>query len=152
MRPENDNDIKVFHPSNEKKEHAEESADLSQDILLAVQELPSNVLYQARVLMLFTAQLTLHRLLPPTLSNEAVNSMYDNLSEGFYDNVMEGASFSIYYLAVRKGFNISENIGRGFAMLCGDEDSADYAKIGTLVYTLSDEYVARRVKESGFKK
>lgn len=38
------------------------------------------------------------------------------------------ASFSIYYLAVRKGFNISENIGRGFAMLCGDEDSADYAK------------------------
>ena len=39
MRPENDNDIKVFHPSNEKKEHAEESADLSQDILLAVQEL-----------------------------------------------------------------------------------------------------------------
>lgn len=174
MRPENDNDIKVFHPSNEKKEHAEESADLSQDILLAVQELdaqrsngnlrraqklgkklaqitpenaarlggidieakadidpqelPSNVLYQARVLMLFTAQLTLHRLLPPTLSNEAVNSMYDNLSEGFYDNVMEGASFSIYYLAVRKGFNISENIGRGFAMLCGDEDSADYAK------------------------
>ena len=37
-------------------------------------------------------------------------------------------------------------------MLCGDEDSADYAKIGTLVYTLSDEYVARRVKESGFKK
>lgn len=198
MRPENDNDIKVFHPSNEKKEHAEESADLSQDILLAVQELdeqrsngnlrraqklgkklaqitpenaarlggidikakadidpqelPSNVLYQARVLMLFTAQLTLHRLLPPTLSNEAVNSMYDNLSEGFYDNVMEGASFSIYYLAVRKGFNISENIGRGFAMLCGDEDSADYAKIGTLVYMLSDEYVARRVKESGFKK
>ena len=60
------------------------------------QELPSNVLYQARVLMLFTAQLTLHRLLPPVISNEAVNAMYDDLSEGFYDNVMEGASFSIY--------------------------------------------------------
>ena len=141
MRPEEDKDIKVFHPSNEKKEQADESADLSQDILHAVQELdaqrsngnlrrarklgrslaqftpenaaklggidikakggvdpqelPSNVLYQARVLMLFTAQLTLHRLLPPVISNEAVNAMYDDLSEGFYDNVMEGASFSI---------------------------------------------------------
>lgn len=174
MRPEEDKDIKVFHPSNEKKEQAEESTDLSQDILHAVQELdaqrsngnlrrarklgrslaqftpenaakfggidikakggvdpqelPSNVLYQARVLMLFTAQLTLHRLLPPVISNEAVNAMYDDLSEGFYDNVMEGASFSIYYLAVRKAFNISANIGKGFAMLCGDEDSDEYAK------------------------
>ena len=190
MRPEEDKDIKVFHPSNEKKEQADESADLSQDILQAVQELdaqrsngnlrrarklgrslaqftpenaaklggidpqelPSNVLYQARVLMLFTAQLTLHRLLPPVISNEAVNAMYDDLSEGFYDNVMEGASFSIYYLAVRKAFNISANIGKGFAMLCGDEDSDEYAKIGTLVYNLSDEYVTRRVNEAGFKK
>ena len=184
MRPEEDKDIKVFHPSNEKKEQAEESADLSQDILQAVQELdaqrsngnlrrarklgrsldikakggtdpqelPSNVLYQARVLMLFTAQLTLHRLLPPVISNEAVNAMYDDLSEGFYDNVMEGASFSIYYLAVRKAFNISVNIGKGFAMLCGDEDSDEYAKIGMLVYNLSDEYVTRRVNEAGFKK
>ena len=125
MRPEEDKDIKVFHPSNEKKEQADESADLSQDILQAVQELdaqrsngnlrrarklgrslaqftpenaaklggidikakggvdpqelPSNVLYQARVLMLFTAQLTLHRLLPPVISNEAVNAMCDAL-------------------------------------------------------------------------
>lgn len=39
MRPEEDKDIKVFHPSNEKKEQADESADLSQDILHAVQEL-----------------------------------------------------------------------------------------------------------------
>lgn len=39
MRPEEDKDIKVFHPSNEKKEQAEESTDLSQDILHAVQEL-----------------------------------------------------------------------------------------------------------------
>lgn len=198
MRPEEDKDIKVFHPSNEKKEQAEESADLSQDILQAVQELdaqlsngnlrrarklgrslaqftpenaaklggidikakggvdpqelPSNVLYQARVLMLFTAQLTLHRLLPPVISNEAVNAMYDDLSEGFYDNVMEGASFSIYYLAVRKAFNISANIGKGFAMLCGDEDSDEYAKIGMLIYNLSDEYVTKRVNEAGFKK
>ena len=39
MRPEEDKDIKVFHPSNEKKEQADDSADLSQDILHAVQEL-----------------------------------------------------------------------------------------------------------------
>ena len=31
MRPEEDKDIKVFHPSNEKKEQADESADLSQE-------------------------------------------------------------------------------------------------------------------------
>ena len=37
-------------------------------------------------------------------------------------------------------------------MLCGDEDSDKYAKIGTLVYNLSDEYVTRRVNEAGFKK
>ena len=74
------------------------------------------------------------------------------MREGFYDNVMEGASFSIYYLAVRKTFNISANIGKGFAMLCGDEDSDEYVKIGMLVYNLSDEYVTRRVNEAGFKK
>ena len=58
----------------------------------------------------------------------------------------------IYYLAVRKAFNISANIGKGFAMLCGDEDSDEYTKIGTLVYNLSDEYVTKRVNEAGFKK
>ena len=115
-------------------------------------DLPSNVLYQARVLMLFTAQLTLHRLLAPVLSAEAVNTMYDHLTEGFYDNVMEGTSFSFYYLAVRKGFNIEANIGRSFAMLCGDEDGSEYADTGTLIYTLSEKYVTELVDKAGFIK
>ncbi len=94
--------------------------------------------------MLFTAQLTLHRLLPPVISNEAVNAMYDDLSEGFYDNVMEGASFSILSRR-QKGVQYQRKYPeKGFAMLCGDEDSDEYAKIGMLVYNLSDEYVTRR--------
>lgn len=186
MLPENDKDIKVFHPSGRKSDTA--------DVLRAAQELnaqrangnlararqlgveisrfsvsevlapdgtkvitnsdtvPSNVLYQARVLMLFAAQLTLHALLSQSLSSEAVNSMYDNLSEGFYDNIMEGTSFSFYYLAVRKSFNIEENIGKSFAMLCGDEDSEEFAEMGKKIYVFSEKAVESLVEKAGFEK
>lgn len=184
MSPENDNDIKVFHPSGRKSDAA--------DVLRAAQELnaqrangnlvkarqlgaeisrlsvsdavtadgtkvianpdslPSNVLYQARVLMLFAAQLMLHSLLPQSLSSEAVNSMYDSLSKGFYDNIMEGTSFSFYYLAVRKSFNVEENIGKSFAMLCGNENSSKYAEMGRGLYAFAEKTVETLIKNTAF--
>ncbi len=186
MLPENDKDIKVFHPSTRKSEaldvlKAAQELDaqrangnlararqlgaaissltpsrarelVGEDTVIADPEkLPSNVIYQARVLLLFAAQLTLHSLLPTTLSSEAVNSMYDHLSEGFYDNIMDGTSFSFYYLAVRKSFNVEENIGKSFAMLCGDEDSDEYAEMGRKIYSFSEKAVGSLVKNAGFE-
>lgn len=181
MFPEDDKDIKVFHPSERRSEAVDvlkaaqelnaqrangnltkarrlgtEISSLTPDDIKAfgttqAEKIPSNVLYQSRVLMLFAAQLTLHTLLPQSLSSEAVNSMYDHLSEGFYDNVMEGTSFSFYYLAVRKSFNIEENIGKSFAMLCGDEDSDEYAEIGRRIYSLSKNAVKSLVEKAEFE-
>lgn len=116
--------------------------------------LNSGTLYQCRVLMLFTAQITLHSVLPPIISSEAVNSMYDSLrenSEPFYDNVMDGTSFSFYYLAIRKGFNIDENIGRNFAMLCGDEDDDELSTLGRKIFTATGKYVKSLIKSFDFK-
>ena len=119
-----------------------------------VDKLESNVLYQIRVLMTFAAQITLHSVLPSVLSSEAVNIMYNKMrdkSEAFYDNLTDGTSFSFYYLAIRKGINIEENIGKNFAMLCGDEDEEELINLGKTVYTLSNNYIKELVKSYNFK-
>ena len=119
-----------------------------------VDKLTSNVLYQIRVLMTFAAQITLHSVLPSVLSSEAVNIMYNKMrdrSEAFYDNLTDGTSFSFYYLAIRKGVNIEENIGKNFAMLCADEDDEELITLGKTVYTLTDKYIRELVESYNFK-
>ena len=119
-----------------------------------IDKLASEVLYEVRVLMIFSAQITLHSALPSVLSTEAVNIMYNKMrdeSEAFYDNVMDGTSFSFYYLAIRKGINVEENIGKNFAMLCGDEDEEDFIALGKKVYTLTNGYIRELVKSYNFK-
>lgn len=110
------------------------------------------MLYQARVLMLFTAQLTLHRLLPPVISNEAVNAMYDDLSEGFYDNVMEALRFQ-YIISPTERRSISAQISERASQCSAETRILTNTQKSELWSTIwSDEYVTRRVNEAGFKK
>jgi hypothetical protein len=63
--------------------------------LLEGADLPDEVMNQVRILLVFTAQNTLHeQLCPPLLSSCAVNAMYDKLVEtepAFYDGISDGA-------------------------------------------------------------
>lgn len=100
-----------------------------------------DIMYQLKVLLVFTAEYCInHSLSSPLLSNTAVNSMYDTVSSKafeFYDRLDDAAEYSFYYLAVRKGINIPQNIGISFAMLCGKEKDGKFTSLGTNLFEVA---------------
>jgi len=110
--------------------------------------------YQIRVLMVFSAQLTLHRRLSSALlSTEAVNAMYRQLEAdalGFYENIVGGSAFSFYYLSVRHNQDGAEEIGKNFAMLCGAEQDESYIRTGAAVFQAVADCVDLWITQSDF--
>lgn len=100
-----------------------------------------DIMYQIKVLLVFTAEYCInHSLHAPLLANTAVNSMYETVSSKafeFYDRLDDAAEYSFYYLAVRKGINISANIGLSFAMLCGKEKDKYFTELGTKLFEVT---------------
>ncbi len=152
----NDDDIKIFHPKRKDgagseltslagimdKHRAngnsakacilgERLADMTPEEFCPedAKKLKNNELLQLRSLMVFSAQIALHKYLPHTiLSTQAVNAMYGKLeqtSPGFFANISDGSSFSFYYLSIRKRADIDLEIGKNYAMLC-DRDNNEY--------------------------
>lgn len=123
----------------------EDSRDLS-DVLGETLPAPY-VMYQIRVLLIFTAESYIHRLLPTSfLATTAINALYDTLIENeprFYDNISDGAAFTFYYLRLRSGGNIDRGIGESFAMLCDREDDEEFIDLGSNVY----RYIRRKMEE-----
>lgn len=105
----------------------------------------NDIMYQIKVLLVFTAEYCInHSLSSPLLSNTAVNSMYEMVSEKafeFYDKLDDAAEYSFYYLAVRKGGNIAKNIGTSFAMLCGKEKDEEFTGLGTKIFEVTKNEV-----------
>ena len=99
------------------------------------------LMYQMKVLLVFTAEYCINHSLPASsLSNTAVNSMFDTIKKKafeFYDRLDDAAEYSFYYLAVRKGVDISKNIGVSFAMLCGKENDEYYTNLGTGIFEVA---------------
>lgn len=181
MRP-TDDDVKIFHPKkndgaaadfaalasltdrfrrngNVKKadELGKELAELAPETLCPEKAagLPNNVLFQLRVLMIFSAQLAMHKYLPhPMLASQATNSLYAQLeqnAEGLFANIYEGSSFSFYYLPVRKNKNVEQEIGKNFAMLCDKDDYEPYISLGKEVFSLVDSEVYDRIEAKEFE-
>lgn len=94
-------------------------------------EFDSDIVYQIKVLLAFTAEYCINHSLPSALlSNTAVNKMYDTVSKNayeFYDRLDDAAEYSLYYLAVRKE-NVAEEIGKSFAMLCENPEFQELGK------------------------
>lgn len=178
-----DEDIKIFHPSRDESDSAdfvalaamtdfqrrsgntakakklgERLAKNKQDFLADfgcdLSGLESDELYQARVLMIFAFQISLHRYMPNSvLSSEAVNAMFNTLketAEDFFYNISDGSSFTFYYLSVRKNREVNLNIGKNFAMLCERDDDEGYRELGTKIFTAMQAYVCDTVEEYGF--
>ena len=111
-------------------------------------ECNSDNMYQIKVLLVFTAEYCINRLLPATLlSNTAVTALYDTVikkASDFYDRLDDAAEYSFYYLAVRKGFDISKNIGISFAMLCGEDKNEYYTNLGKRLFEVA-EYEIQKI-------
>lgn len=105
------------------------------------------VMYQIRVLIIFTAESNLHRLLPTSfLATTAINALYDTLIEAeprFYDNISDGTAFTFYYLRLRSGGDIGRGIGEAFAMLCDRENDEKAIALGAEVY----HYICKKIDE-----
>ena len=113
-------------------------------------------MYQMKVLLIFTAEYCINHLLPATvLSNTAINAMYDTISKKaaqFYDRLDDAAEYSFYYLAVRKGVDIPQNIGVSFAMLCGNENDEYYKNLGKRLFEVATYEIEKTINSVGFVK
>ena len=113
-------------------------------------------MYQMKVLLIFTAEYCINRLLPATvLSNTAINSMYDTLNKKaaeFYDRLDDAAEYSFYYLAIRKAVEIPKNIGTSFAMLCGEDKDAYYTNLGQRLFEVAEYEITKIIDGFGFEK
>ncbi len=178
----NDDDIKIFHPtkkeggaadlaelallmdsyrSNGNMEKAEKLGEklalLSPETLCPkdAARLTTNELRLLRALMVFSAQLSLHKYLPhQMLASQAINAMYSKIAklhQGLFENISDGSSYTFYYLSVRKNKNVEENIGNNYAMLCDRDNDDFYRSLGTRVYIQTDMAVCDMIEEFEFK-
>lgn len=113
-------------------------------------------MYQIKVLLVFIAEYCINHLLPATLlSNTAVNALYDTVvkkAQEFYERLDDAAEYSFYYLAVRKGGNISDNIGVSFAMLCGEDKNSYYTTLGKRLFEVTEHEIQKIIDNYDFIK
>lgn len=115
-----------------------------------------DTMYQMKVLLAFSAEYSINRLLvSPLLANTAVNALYDTVKKKafeFYDRLDDAAEYSFYYLAVRKGVDIPQNIGISFAMLCGNESDEYYKNLGKRLFEVATYEIEKTINSVGFIK
>jgi len=122
--------------------------------ILSDRSVTNDIKLQLRILMVFAAEHTLFRVLPPLIAATASDAMYDKLRREayeFYENVSGGTSFTFYYLAVKKS-NIDQSIGNSFAMLCNAENNAVIRYLGQQTFTLMCSQIERMIEDCSFEK
>lgn len=123
--------------------------------ILPQRYLSQDIMYQIKVLLIFAAESLLQVEIPvPQLATTAINALYDSLREtspGFFKNISDGAAFTFYYLAMKKGGNITENIGKAFSMLCSVSKNNDGCiAAGETVWNIAVDLVEKEIKNAGF--
>ena len=178
----NDEDIKIFHPKKNggagadlaslvalmdeyrRNGNMNKAAALGERLagLMPEKECPeeavklkNNELFHLRTLMIFTAQLALHKYLPhQMLASQAVNAMYARLGEdspGYFENISDGSAFSFYYLAVRSSNDAVEGIGKNYAKLCDRDDDARLTALASRIFRQIDVAVCDMIDEAEFE-
>lgn len=178
----NDDDIKIFHPKKNdgagadlaslvalmdeyrRNGNMDKAAALGEKLAGLMPEnvcpevvstLKNNELFHLRTLIVFTAQIALHKYLPhQMLSSQAVNAMYAKLGEtspGYFANISDGSAFSFYYLAVRSRGDVVENIGKNYAKLCDKDDDARLIALASRIFKQTDVAVCDMIDESEFE-
>lgn len=127
-----------------------------EDVIPGIGEmkLTSADMYQARVLIMFMAENTVRSSVESSyLCDVTVNSMFDWLKNNenmFYKNLSDGVAFSFYLMAVDKGGDVLEGIGRQFALRCASRHD-EYAKIGRKICEDSSAYFGKLINDVAFR-
>lgn len=121
--------------------------------LLAPKFQSQDILFQIRVLMIFAAESLLQlEISAPQLSTTAINAMHDRLrkeSPVFYKNISDGAAFTFYYLALKKGRQLETDIGEAFAMLCSvRKDNESFVEAGKTVWKAACAVIEQEIKNA----
>lgn len=117
--------------------------------------LVQDILYQIKVLLVFAAESSLQIKVPSEqLATTAINSLYHSLeshSPGFFKNISDGAAFTFYYLALKKGGDITRNIGESFAMLCSvQKTNESFISAGETIWKLAIEVIEKEINKTQF--
>lgn len=98
----------------------------------------SEMLRQRRMLLTFAVLYGSEIYFADTiLAQSMLGSFYDALSTNtpeLYRQINESGAFSFYYLAVRRNATPEQEIGRAFAMLCGEDDNTLLCEMGRALY------------------
>ncbi len=120
---------------------------------VGVLDYPPKVILQIKILMFFTAEYCINRLLPNTmLKATSTNTIYDNVMKNageFYREFSDGVEYSFYYLAVKKD-DIPSAVGKAFAMICRKENDATYEKLGSDVFRVVSKEVESIIEKYSF--
>lgn len=111
------------------------------------------LLYHIKELKTFSVLSTLQNLQNRFLWETAINSFYDRLIKEypeFYERVSAGTAFSFYRIDVQSKNDVAQKIGKSFAMLCGDENSAELRSIGEGAYKESRKKINRFIEDMEF--
>lgn len=112
------------------------------------------LLYQIRVLLTFTAEYSVQKnIAVEFLADTASSAMYDYFKaneRGYYDNISDGGAFTFYLLALKKGGDAAENIGKQFSMLC-NMSWPEIADLGKRIFTEGRQYFDKLINEITFE-
>lgn len=111
------------------------------------------VIFQIKILVFFTAEYCINRLLPNTLTKStAINTVYDKIVKNagdFYEEFSDGVEYSFYYLAVKKD-DVLSAVGKTFAMLCRKENDESFSKLGKDIFVAVVNEVDKIIRDFGF--
>ena len=117
-------------------------------------KLDEEILLQAKILSVFSAEYCLNNFLPsPMLSSVAVGELYDVLlvvSPEFYEELSSSMAFSFYYLCVRESDGAPNKVGEQFAMLCGKKDDGRYIEFGKRCHEINIEVYKKAIQGFAF--
>lgn len=113
------------------------------------------IIFQIKILMFFTAEYCINRLLPNALlKNTATNTIYDSIIKNagaFYEEFSDAVEYSFYYLAIKKEDFISA-VGKTFAMVCGKGADAEFEKLGSEIFKVVAKEVESIIESYDFQK
>lgn len=129
--------------------------DLSDDLPAKFRS--QDIMYQIKVLLVFAAETLLQtEIETEMLATTAINAMHDKIRRDtpvFFKNISDGAAFTFYYLAIKKGGDITENIGEAFAMLCNVQKNKEgFINAGKTVWKIAAQEITKEITAVNFEK
>lgn len=111
-------------------------------------ETDRSLLYQCRLLLLFSVTVASERYMPNTiLARTLINSCYEEIErlcpEIFSGDGDYSTALSFYYLAVRGADDVEQEIGRTFAVVCEKPGDREVEKLGTTLFERCTEYIRK---------